>query len=95
MKRRVGICEAEFRRLWAAGVSRQDLALHFKCSVSWIDNYRMAIGVESRQPPKPKVCFSANDPTPEQIAERARECRERHFAERRGEPWPDNLQEAG
>jgi hypothetical protein len=26
------------------------------------------------------------DPTPEEIAERARECRERHFAQRRAEP---------
>ena len=29
--------------------------------------------------------FSMDDPTPEEIAERARECRERHFAQRRAE----------
>jgi len=31
------------------------------------------------------VHSEANDPTPEEIAERARECRERHFKERREE----------
>ncbi len=86
MKKRVKICEAEFRRLWAAGASRMNLAERFGCSVSWIDNYRMQINLEARQPSRFQECYSPFDPTPEQIAERARECRERHYAERRSEP---------
>lgn len=82
---RVKIVEAEFQRLWAAGVSRLDLAERFGCSVSWVDNYRMQIGLGARQPSAMQQCYSANDPTPEQIAERARECRERHYAARRCE----------
>lgn len=83
--KKVKICEAEFRRLWAAGLSRMDLAERFKCSMSWIDNYRMGLGLEARRPSRLQECFSAFDPTPEQIAERSRECRERHYAARRGE----------
>jgi hypothetical protein len=82
---KVRIVEAEFRRLWAAGASRMDLAERFKCSLSWVDNYRMQLGLPARQPSAMQECYSANDPTPDQIAERARECRERHYAERRGE----------
>ena len=85
MKRRVQICEAEFRRLWAEGLSRTDLALHFNCSVSWIDNYRMELALPARTRANPQECYSPADPTPEEIAERAREIRERHFAERRAE----------
>lgn len=86
MKKRVRICEAEFRRLWAAGASRMDLAERFGCSVSWIDGYRMQLNLAARQPSRSQECYSPFDPTPEQIAERARECRERHYAERRREP---------
>lgn len=85
MKRRVQIPEAEFRRLWAAGASRQDLAERYRCSVSWIDNYRMELALPARKRANPQECYSANDPTPEEIAERARELREKHYAERRME----------
>jgi hypothetical protein len=83
MKKRVQIAEAEFRRLWAAGASRQDLAERYRCSVSWIDNYRMELALPARNRANPQECYSENDPTPEEIAERARELREKHFAERR------------
>jgi hypothetical protein len=79
----VQIAEAEFRRLWAAGASRQDLAERYRCSVSWIDNYRMELALPARNRANPQECYSENDPTPEEIAERARELREKHFAERR------------
>ena len=85
MKKRIRICEAEFRRLWAAGASRLDLAERFGCSLSWIDNYRMELAIPARNRANPQECFSPFDPTPEEIAERARECREKHYAERRGE----------
>lgn len=31
------------------------------------------------------------DPTPDEIAERARQCREKHFAERRSEPYESTV----
>lgn len=38
-------------------------------------------------PPRPKELKGpVTDPTPDEIAERARECRERHYALRRAEP---------
>ncbi len=40
-----------------------------------------------RLPPRPRDRNNNTpDPTPDQIAERARECRERHYAQRRAEP---------
>lgn len=103
MSRKVRICEAEFRRLWAAGMSRTDLALHFDCSVSWVDGFRAQLGLSARKSAVPRECYSPFDPTPEEIAERARECREKHYAQRRLETdsasraksWRGNLQEAG
>lgn len=83
MKKRVKIAEAEFRRLWAAGVSRMDLAERFNCSVAHVDNYRMMLALPARKRANPQECYSENDPTPEEIAERARELREKHYAERR------------
>jgi len=83
MKKRVRIAEAEFRRLWAAGVSRMDLAERYSCSVCHIDNYRMLLALPARQRGRRQECYSASDPTPEQIEQRARECREKHYAERR------------
>jgi hypothetical protein len=81
------ICEAEFRRLYARKeLSRTDLALHFRCSVTTIDSLRVQFDL-----PKRKTCRWRRrqvevDPTPDQIAERAAECRERHMAQRRNEP---------
>ena len=38
-------------------------------------------------PPRPRDKNQhMNDPTPDEIAERARQCREKHFAQRRAEP---------
>jgi hypothetical protein len=81
------ISEAEFRRLYARKeLSRTDLALHFRCSVTTIDSLRAQFDL-----PKRKTCRWRRrqvevDPTPEQIAERAAECRARHMAQRRNEP---------
>lgn len=60
------------------------------------------------KPDEPKVVVVDTDPEPLDespaadslalspwVEARARVVREKHFAERRGEPWPDNLQEAG
>jgi hypothetical protein len=83
------ICEDEFRRLWCeSNLGRTELAIHFRCSVSSIDHLRAKLDL-----PKKNRCQSrpervTPDPTPEEIAERARECRERHYAERRAEDVP-------
>jgi hypothetical protein len=81
------ISEAEFRRLYARKeLSRTDLACHFGCSVSTIDGLRAQFNLPKRNTcgvPRRKVEV---DPTPEQIAERAAECRARHMAQRRNEP---------
>ena len=80
------ICEAEFRRLYARKeLSRTYLACLFGCSVSRIDGLRAQFNL-----PKRKACRWRRrqvevDPTPEQIAERAAECRARHMAQRRNE----------
>ena len=84
-RKKLRICEAEFRRLWAAGWSRPQLAEHFDCSVSWIDNYRMGLALPVRQRRNPRESYSPFDPTPEEIEQRAQECREIHYARRRGE----------
>ena len=81
------ICPEEFRRLWAdSELSRTDLAVHFGCSVSSIDHLRVELGLGKRKRTPWRAEQVIPDPTPEEIAERARECRERHFAERRREP---------
>jgi hypothetical protein len=83
------ICHEEFRRLWCeSNLDRTELAIHFRCSVSSIDHLRAKLDL----PKKKRTWFRPEqvnpDPTPEEIAERARECRERHFAERRAEEVP-------
>ena len=84
-RKKLRICEAEFRRLWAAGCSRTQLAEHFGCSVSWIDNYRMGLALPVRQRRNPRESYSPFDPTPEEIEQRKTECREIRLARRRSE----------
>ena len=84
-RKKLRICESEFRRLWTAGWSRTQLAEHFGCSVSWIDNYRMGLALPARLRKKPRESYCALDPTPEEIEQRKTECREIRLARRRGE----------
>lgn len=74
--------EQLFRDLWMADVPLPDIAVRLGVSVSTVYTLRERYGLPFRQPVK---ITAAIDPTPEEIAERARECRERHYAERRGE----------
>jgi hypothetical protein len=81
--RRIAIDEPRVRELVAAGATMNDLAFEFVCSVGTIRSYLREHGIVAAMADtgvKP-------DPTPDQIAERARECREKHFAARRREPW--------
>ena len=84
-RKKLRICEAEFRRLWAAGWSRTQLAEHFNCSVSGIDTCRMNLALPARLRKKPRESHCALDPTPEEIEQRKKEAREIHLARRRSE----------
>jgi hypothetical protein len=87
MKKRLAICEAEFRRLWRdVELDRTALAEHFGCSVSTIDQLRAKFDLPKRKRCRYRPQQTIADPTPEEIAERARQCRERHFAEKLREP---------
>ena len=68
--------------LWASDMDTDEIARHFQCSVSTLHLLSKRHALPKR---RRKEVQLVGDPTPEQIAERARECRERHFAERRGE----------
>jgi transposase len=68
--------------LWASELEMPEIAVRLGCSVSTLyllrDRYKL--------PPRPRARVTMlKDPTPDQISERARECRERHYAQRRGE----------
>ena len=73
---------AELWRMWVGGALAKDIAAHFGVSLSTI----YTIQRKYKLPPRGRACGSRTvDPTPEQIAARARECRERHYAQRRAE----------
>lgn len=68
--------------LWMSDLEMPEIAVRLGCSVSTLyllrDRYKL--------PPRPRTRVSVlSDPTPQEIEERARECRERHYAQRRGE----------
>jgi DNA-binding CsgD family transcriptional regulator len=68
--------------LWASELEMPEIAVRLGCSVSTLYLLRD----RHKLPPRPKSRVTLlTDPTPQEIAERARECRERHFAQRRGE----------
>jgi hypothetical protein len=82
-KRRIAIDEGVVRQLVAAGATNNDLAFEFCCSVGTIRGFLRQHGIV----PVMAEPGAKPDPTPEEIEERARECREKHFAARRREPW--------
>ena len=79
---RIHIDPDELQRLWAdETLSRREICIALGVSQSWLSKAAANLGLPRRE----TVHCAANDPTPEEIRARARECRERHFAERRGE----------
>ena len=58
-----------------------DIAAALGVSVSCVYSLRH----QYKLPKRERVFAFPGDPTPEEIADRARECRERHFAKRRAE----------
>ena len=68
--------------LWASELELAEIAVRLGCSVSTLYMLRD----RHKLPPRPRMRVSVlTDPTPQEIKERARECRERHYAQRRGE----------
>jgi DNA-binding transcriptional MerR regulator len=73
---------AELFKAWFSEMDTGDIALHFGISLSTLHSLRCRHKLPKR--PRAAVTLVA-DPTPDEIARRAKECRERHYAERRGE----------
>jgi hypothetical protein len=70
---RVKYCAAQLHELWARGASYDEVAAALGCSRSFVHKLKKRHMLPNRQR-TPKQVF-AEDPTPEQIAERAAECR--------------------
>ena len=68
--------------LWATQATLPEIAEQLGCKLTSLWTLKR----RHKLPPKRRPDGSSpNDPTPQEIAERARNCRERHFAQRRGE----------
>lgn len=77
--------ERLLRQLWDdPTLSNREIAHRLKISQSYLCKLRERLEL-------PRRCMAQSrppyDPTPEEIAERAAECRERHLAERRAESY--------
>lgn len=64
--------KARFIRLWQTGVPLAEIAEKLNYSISTLAKLRMLYGLRKRYGAEPE----GGDPTPEQIRERAAECRE-------------------
>jgi hypothetical protein len=71
--RSVDYCAVTLHRLWARGDSYQEIAAALGCSQSYVQRLKTRHKLPNRQ--KATKDILADDPTPEQIAERAAECR--------------------
>jgi DNA-binding CsgD family transcriptional regulator len=68
--------------LWATQATLPEIAEELGCKLTSLWTLKR----RHKLPPKRRPDGSSiSDPTPQQIEERARNCRERHFAQRRGE----------
>ena len=68
--------------LWQQGLTLIEIGIACGCSASTAG----ALAKRHRLPPREQLRkMPSADPTPEEIASRAKECRERHYAERRQE----------
>jgi hypothetical protein len=73
--REVDYCVATLHRLWARGDSYQEIATALGCSQSYVHRLKTRHKLPNRQ--KATKDILDDDPTPEQIADRAAECRAR------------------
>jgi len=70
------------KTLWMQDVESGEIAARLGICIAAVHKARSRLGLPQRFN---KYARKDVDPTPEEIEERARECRERHFAERRRE----------
>ena len=73
--REVEYCALTLHQLWASGASYQTIAAALGCSQSFVSRLKVRHKLPDRQKPTREIF--EDDPTPEQIAERAAECRAR------------------
>jgi hypothetical protein len=73
--REVEYCAVTLHRLWARGDSYQEIAAALGCSQSFVSTLKDRHKLPNRQKANREIF--EDDPTPEQIAERAAECRAR------------------
>ena len=73
--REIEYCALTLHRLWARGDSYQEIAAALGCSQTFISTLKDRHKLPNRQRPNREIF--EDDPTPEQIAERAAECRAR------------------
>lgn len=79
---RLSVDVPELWRLWHSEITRVELAKRLGVAQSTLCELQSRYGLPKRR----RVgSVPINDPTPEEIAERARECREAHFEKRRNE----------
>jgi DNA-binding CsgD family transcriptional regulator len=69
-------------RLWQQNLTLIEIGLAIGCSGSTVGMLAKQHGMPPRESARK---MQLPDPTPDEIATRARECRERHYAERRRE----------
>jgi len=80
--REVEYCAVTLHRLWARGDSYQEIAAALGCSQSFVSRLKDRHKLPNRQKANREIF--EDDPTPEEIAERAAEC----LARRVGPPEP-------
>ena len=78
-------------RLWASGAAFHDIAVALNVSLTTLRTLRKTHGLPKRLNINGKRRVEV-DPTPAELEQRARECRERHYAQRRGETGETTLQ---
>jgi hypothetical protein len=83
--REIEYCALTLHQLWASGASYTEIAAALGCSQSFVSKLKERHKLPNRQ--KATRDILADDPTPEEIAERAAECRARREgpAEPKGE----------
>ena len=76
----------ELFRLWAdKKLTKTEIARQLGVTENGLNALANRYKLESRG--RKHRAHSIDDPTPEEIAARALECRLKHFAQRRAEPW--------
>lgn len=83
--RRLKYSVTELFRLWGSGASYDAIAAAIGCNVGTVQKLKERHKLPNRKKVTNTEFLATVDPTPEQIEERARECREAHFAKRRRE----------